>query len=69
MVITCGKQRVEKIVKRVRIFKSVDALVKAVPYRKINPSARSIAEVKKIYAGYPGYTEKLKKFGVIAWNI
>jgi ASC-1-like (ASCH) protein len=69
LVIICGKARLERKVKRARIFKSVDRMIETIPYRKINPSARSIAEVKKAYAGYSGYAEKLKKFGIVAWNI
>jgi ASC-1-like (ASCH) protein len=69
LVITCGNLRLEKKVKRVRIFKSVDALTKKIFYRKIMPTALSLSDVKKAYAGYPGYTEKLKKFGVVAWDL
>jgi ASC-1-like (ASCH) protein len=56
-------------VKRVRIFKNIGAMAKAIPYRKIMPSVDSIAELKKAYSGYPGYTEKLKQCGVVAWNL
>jgi ASC-1-like (ASCH) protein len=69
LVITCGKLRLEKKVKRARIFKSIDSLTMKIPYRKIMPSALSLSDVKKAYAGYPGYTEKLKKFGVVAWDL
>ena len=69
LVIVCGKAQIEKKVKRVRIFKSIGLMIKAIPYRRIMPSAASVAIMKKAYAGYPGYTEKLKKFGVVAWNI
>ena len=69
LVITRGKARIEKSVKRVRLFKSVSAMFKVIPYRKINPSAPTVTAAKKVYLGYPGYAEKLKKYGVIAWNI
>jgi ASC-1-like (ASCH) protein len=69
LVIACGAQRLEKKVKRVRMFKSIDAMFKKIPYRKIMPSAESSAAAKKTYFGYPGYIEKLKKFGVIAFDI
>ena len=69
LVIVCGKARIEKKIKRVRHFASIAALTKAIPYKKINPSARSIAEVVKMYYGYPGYKEKIKKFGIVAMEL
>ena len=69
LVITCGAQRIQKEVKRVRIFTSVGAMVKSIPYRRIMPSAKSIAEVRETYHSYPGYDEKLRKYGVIAFDI
>src|SRR5262245_10453017 len=67
--IVCGSAVLLKPVKRVRIFKSVDGMVKRVPYRRIMPEVASVAAMKKIYAGYPGYKEKLKKYGVIAFDL
>jgi ASC-1-like (ASCH) protein len=67
--IVCGKQRIRKTVKRVRMFSSIGAMAKAVPFKKIMPGASSLIEIRKIYYGYPGYKEKLKKHGVIAFYI
>lgn len=54
LAIVCGKNRIEKKVKRVRIFASIDAMFKKIPYRKIMPAVESKAAAKKVYAGYPG---------------
>lgn len=69
LVIVCGTKKLARTVKRVRTFTSLAALFKAVPFRKIMPHAATPAEARKIYYGYPGYREKLKKFGVIAFDI
>ncbi len=69
LVIVCGASRLEKKVKRVRIFKSISAMVKAIPFRKIMPSVKSLGEMRRVYYRYPGYRGKLKKHGVIAFEI
>jgi ASC-1-like (ASCH) protein len=69
LVIVCGKQRLEKRVKRVRIFSSIGAMVKVIPRNKIGPSLKSMAELRQMYYSYPNYREKLKKYGVIAFDI
>jgi ASC-1-like (ASCH) protein len=69
LVIVCGKNRLEKKIKRVRIFASLGAMIKVIPYKKIMPSVASVVAMRKVYYGYPGYREKLKKYGVIAFDI
>jgi ASC-1-like (ASCH) protein len=69
LVIVCGKDRMEKKVKRVRIFPSIGAMVKVIPYKRIMPSIKSLSDLQQVYYGYPGYRDKLKKYGVIAFDI
>lgn len=69
LIIVCGKQHLERRVKRVRIFTSIGAMVKVIPRHKIMPSVASMAEMRQIYYDYPNYREKLKKYGVIAFDI
>ncbi len=69
LVIVCGKARLEKKVKRMRHFKSIAALTRVIPYKKIMPSTNSLAEVRKAYYGYSGYKEKIKKFGIVAMEL
>lgn len=69
LFIVCGKERLEKKVKRVRVFKTIGAMVKVIPYKKIMPSIKSLNDLRKVYYGYPNYREKLKKYGVIAFDI
>ncbi|HEY9585479.1 MAG: hypothetical protein A3C93_04645 [Candidatus Lloydbacteria bacterium RIFCSPHIGHO2_02_FULL_54_17] len=69
LVIVCGKFRLQKKVQRARLFGSIGAMTKRIPYRKIMPSARSLGEVRQAYYSYNGYREKLKKYGVIALDL
>lgn len=67
--IICGKEVIVKYVKRVRYFRSIVSMLRAVPYRKINPLFSSVAAAERIYYGYPGYREKIKKFGLVALEL
>jgi len=69
LVIVCGKDRLEKKVKRARVFRSIGTMVKVIPHKKIMPSIKSLSDLRQVYYGYPGYREKLKKYGVIAFDI
>ncbi|HUZ92459.1 MAG TPA: ASCH domain-containing protein [Candidatus Paceibacterota bacterium] len=67
--IVCGNARIEKKVKRVRRFASIEAMLRAIPRITIMPETVSVAEMRKAYYGYPGYKEKIKKFGIIAMEV
>ncbi|HTP57050.1 MAG TPA: hypothetical protein VMJ72_02085, partial [Candidatus Paceibacterota bacterium] len=69
LVIVCGTARITKNVKRVRHFASIAAMFKAIPFKRIMPSARSAAEARGTYYGYPGYKEKIRKFGIAALEL
>lgn len=69
LVIVCGKNKIEKKVKRAEIYKTLDAMFKKINFKKIMPSQPSVGECKKIYITYNGYAEKLKTFGVVAWTL
>lgn len=69
LVIVCGKQRITKLVKRVRRFKTIESMLKTIPLKKIMPSVKSAADVHKVYYSYPGYKEKIKEFGLMALEL
>jgi len=69
LILVCGKQRIERLVGHVKIFKTINALFQSVPFRKIMPSAESEEEARNIYYSYPGYREKIRKYGIIAMTI
>ena len=69
LVFVCGKDRFEKKIKRVRHFKSIAGLFRAIPMQKVLPKAMSIAGAQKIYFSFPGYKEKIRKSGLIALEL
>jgi ASC-1-like (ASCH) protein len=69
LVFVCGKEKNQKMVKRVRIFKTIGAMIKTINFKKIMPSVSSTEELRDAYYSYPGYKEKISKFGIIALDI
>lgn len=69
LVFVCGTRRIKKRITRVARFKSIAAMACALSFRAIMPSATSLTEVRKTYAAYPGYAEKIKKYGLVAWYV
>lgn len=62
----CGKKRFSRTVKSAQIFKSVNAMLRVHKFTDIMPNAKSIQDLEQSYNSFPGYREKLKKFGIIA---
>lgn len=69
LVIVCGRMRLVKEVRKARRFRTLTAMLKAVNYGKIMPSAKSGREAREIFLSYTGYGEKLKKFGIMAFYL
>ncbi|MDP2647983.1 MAG: hypothetical protein Q8P35_01950 [Candidatus Yanofskybacteria bacterium] len=67
-VFVCGKDKFEKPIKKVKSFKTLDRLFSHYGIRKIMPGL-TIREAFKMYESYPGYRLKLKKFGIIAFEL
>ena len=69
LVFVCGKERLRRKVKRVRFFKSINSMTKAISYKKIMPSLKSPKEMKAVYYDYSAYKDKIRKFGLIALDM
>ena len=69
LVFVCGKEKLKKKVKRARHFKTIAAMLRAIPLKKIIPSVSSPKEMSRIYYGYSGYKAKIKKFGIVAMEL
>ena len=68
IIFKCGQDSFEQIVKNVRKFKSVDKMLEVYKSKDINPSINTIEELKAMYDSFPGYKEKIKKYGIIAFK-
>jgi len=69
LIIVCGKDKVTKTVKKTHHFRSLGALLKHFPLKRINPDLNTIAEARKRWYSYPGYKERIKQYGIVAWEL
>ena len=69
IVLVCGEERFKKKVKKARIFKSIKALLKIYPLKKIMPGLTTEKELRGAYYNYPDYKEKIQKHGIIALEL
>ncbi len=69
LIFTCGNEKIEKEVKSIKYFKSINQMVKEIDFKKITPLVNSIEEMKEIYCSFPNYKEKIKKFGIVAFYL
>ena len=69
IVFKCGKDSFERIVKNVRKFKSIDQMLEVYNFKDINPLVKTVEELKMMYNSFPGYAEKIEKYGVIAFEL
>ncbi len=67
LVMSCKGKKFKKVVKKVTHFKTLIALYKTYKPSVINPSVKTAQELNAKYDSFPGYKEKLKKFGILAF--
>lgn len=65
----CGKNEFKKSIKRVKIFRTTATLLRSYKPEMIAPKAHSKKEIDAMYFSFPGYREKIKKFGIIAFQM
>ncbi|MEK9152290.1 MAG: hypothetical protein AAB692_02895 [Patescibacteria group bacterium] len=68
-VLVCGPDRFLKRIRAVRHFRTVAAMLKVYGVRKISPRIASAAALHKVYAGFPGYKEKIRAHGILAFEL
>ncbi len=68
LVFVCGGKKLSKQVKEARRFKTIPGLKRALKYKKIMPWLKSSKDMEKEYYKFSGYKEKIKKFGLIAFE-
>lgn len=66
---SCGKDKFQRRVKRATKFKTIAAMLKTYNVRDINPNYSTAKELRAKYNTFPGYREKIKKFGLIALEL
>lgn len=66
VVFVCGSEKFEREVKSAKIFRSIPELLSEYDFRKVAPRLSGPEELEKMYYSFPGYREKIAKFGLIA---
>lgn len=69
VILVCGKNKFEKRIDKVKIFKTINALLLEYKANEINPKTKSKQELQETYDSFPGYKEKIKKYGLIALEL
>ncbi len=69
LMFVCGKEKFSKKIIKKEHYDSIDKMLKKIPFNDIMPSVKSIEEMKKAYASYSGYEEKIKEFGIFAFYL
>jgi len=69
LVIVCGNDRIVKQVKRIERYESLEETFKNINFNKILPNAGSVDMAMKIYNSFPGYKEKIKQNGLLAFYV
>jgi len=69
VVLSCGSQKFEKRVRSACIFKTVRAMLRKYKPKEINPATSTESELMDMYYGFPGYRDKIKRFGLITLEL
>lgn len=69
LVFKCGKDRLEKVVVKVHHLRDIKDLIQSLDLRKIMPFVSSIRQAKQIWYSFPNYREKIKRYGLVAFEI
>lgn len=65
----CGSSEFQKKVVARKKFNSIRELLGEYKPEDINPSIKTAEELEQMYYSFPGYREKIKKYGLFAWEI
>lgn len=66
VILICGKDKFEKKVRKAEIFKNIADLISKYKIKDIAPHLSTEEELRQMYAGFPGYGEKIAKSGLVA---
>ncbi len=69
LIFSCAGKKLSRPVKRIRKFKSIRAIAQIYPITAINPSVSTEAELRAMYYGFSGYKERIKKYGILAFEL
>ncbi|MFH1841416.1 MAG: ASCH domain-containing protein [Candidatus Nealsonbacteria bacterium] len=69
LLFKCGKDKFQKEVKKVKVFRSIPEMLKKYSPSEINPKIHSEPELIKMYYGFSEYKEKIRKYGLVVLEL
>jgi ASC-1-like (ASCH) protein len=69
LIFSCNGKKFEQEVLKTSKFKTISALVKKYPFKLINPFVKSVSELTKMYESFPGYKDRIKQDGILAFEL
>ena len=69
VTLTCGDDSFSKKVTKTYHWSSIEAMLADIPLKKAMPDLETAEQVRERYASYPGYGEKINKFGIAGFEL
>ena len=69
LVFVCGENKFERRVKKTSLFRSINAMLRKYRVKDIMPDRFLKKELENAYNSYTGYKDKIKRFGLVAFEI
>jgi ASC-1-like (ASCH) protein len=69
LVFSCDGDSFSKKVAKKYHWPSIDAMVKEIDFKKVMPKVDSVEEMRKRYASYPDYEQKIEEFGLLGFEL
>lgn len=69
LIFSCYGEKLERVVEEVVHYPNIDIMFAKLPFRAIIPTANNVREAKAVYESFPGYTEKINTFGIVAYKL
>ena len=69
LIISCGNDTITKTVKEALHFASIEELLNKISPEEIMPAGTTREQAREKWNSFPGYPERIKKDGIIAWRL
>lgn len=69
LIFSCLGKKFSKTITKVSHFKTISAMLKKYKPSEINPNVSTAKELQVMYDSFPGYKERLKEFGILAFEL
>lgn len=67
--LACGGDSFSRRIAGIKRFPDIVALLSEYDPKEINPACSSAKEIEEIYSSFPGYKERLEKYGLLVFRL